>query len=338
MKKILIIFSIVLIIIAFSLAMIIYTTQTNLSKHHIKKELIIDIPKHSDLNTIIDKFNKKNELLPKFKYYLIIKYYTKFQNKKLIAGTYRFKKGTPYSEVISSLFKGTHQYFIKITYPEGITYKDFAKITEKHLFIPSNQFIEYVNSKELLKKYKINAQTIEGYLYPSTYFFKPNSSLEQIIDKLISTLFDIWNKNFKNQADKSGYSMHTILTLASIIEAEAPAIEERKRISGVYHNRLKNHILLQADPTIQYALNGKKRVLYKDLIINNPYNTYKFAGLPPGPINSPGFTAIEAALNPERHNYFFFVAIGDSSGRHYFATNLKDHKKNVIKYREKRKK
>jgi len=124
-------------------------------------------------------------------------------------------------------------------------------------------------------------------------------------------------------------NIHQILTLASIIEAETPVISERKRVSGVFHNRLKKKMPLAADPTIQYALGThKKRLLYSDLEVDSPYNTYKNAGLPPGPINSPSYSSIEAALTPEVHNYLFFVAKGDGSNTHNFAKNYDEHQNN----------
>ncbi len=338
MKKILIATISLIIIIIIIISYIIYDTEKNLVKNHINKTIIIDIPKKTNLSQVIDKLNEQNEFIPKFKYFLIMKYYTKFYNKYLIAGTYKFEKGFSYYQVINSLFNGTNQYLIKVTYPEGITYKQFAEITEKHFNIPAEQFINYVNSEKVLKKYGIQAPSIEGYLYPSTYKFKPNIKLEQIVDKLITTFKQIWYKNFENQAQRLTWSMHKVITLASIIEAESPIIEERKRISGVYHNRIKKGMLLQADPTVQYALNGKKRLLYKDLKINSPYNTYKFIGLPPGPINSPGFTSIEAALNPEKHNFIYFVAKGDGSERHNFSESFIKHQKFIKAYRKNQRK
>jgi len=138
--------------------------------------------------------------------------------------------------------------------------------------------------------------------------------------------------SLKRRATELGYSTHEILTLASIIKGETNGVDEMKRISGVYHNRLKRGMKLQADPTVQYLLpDGWRRLLYEDLEIDSPYNTYKYAGLPPGPINNPGKNAILAALYPENNKYFYFVA--DGKGGHKFGKTHREHIRNVREYR-----
>ena len=159
------------------------------------------------------------------------------------------------------------------------------------------------------KSLLFHTYNLEGYLLPETYQFERNVNVKQIINKLLNEGEKIWNSDNKDKVLSMGYSQYEILTLASIIEAETPNKIEYKKISGVYHNRLKIGMLLQADPTVQYALGSKKKLRRIDLDFNNPYNTYVYAGLPPGPINNPGKGAILAALNPEKHNFLYFVAI-----------------------------
>lgn len=129
-------------------------------------------------------------------------------------------------------------------------------------------------------------------------------------------------------------SRHQVVTLASIVEAETPVLEERPRVAGVYINRLEKGMLLQADPTVQYALNKFSRLTYSDLNYDSPYNTYRYAGLPPSPINSPSKSSIDAVLNYEKHNFIYFVAKGDGSGLHNFARTYEEHLKNVSLYRK----
>lgn len=171
---------------------------------------------------------------------------------------------------------------------------------------------------------------------PDTYNLYKKQKAQDIIKKLavIHQLF--WDKKCADLQKESSYSKHEILTLASIIEAEASIASERKRISGVYHNRLKRGMKLEADPTVQYAIGKRKRLFYSDLRVDNPYNTYKYSGLPPGPINCPGRESILAALQPEKHAYIFFVAKGDGTGEHVFTTNGMDHAKAVSAYRKQR--
>jgi len=147
---------------------------------------------------------------------------------------------------------------------------------------------------------------------------------------------DIWTTENEEKLKNSGLSKLELLTIASIVQAETPLESELETVAGLYLNRVKIGMMLQADPTVQFALGDKKRLLYKDLEYDSPYNTYKYAGIPPGPINNPGKAAILATLNPEKHNYLYMVAFGDGSGSHYFAKTVREHNNNVIKYKKAR--
>ena len=166
------------------------------------------------------------------------------------------------------------------------------------------------------------------------YDFFYNSNVEKVANLLFETQEILWNSKFDESAKRMGWSKYEVLTLASIIEAETPLVTERTRISGVYHNRLRKKMRLQADPTVQYIVGGKDRLSYRDLKKVSPYNTYLYAGLPPGPINSPGESSIYAALNPEQNDYIYFVAFGDGTNRHQFARTLREHKAYSAKYRK----
>lgn len=212
---------------------------------------------------------------------------------------------------------------LKLTIPEGSQSKNLFQDINT-LLNTDYDFNKYFNSTEILEQYKVNASSLEGYLYPDTYYLYHDSSPEQIIDILLSEFWKKFDENLQDRANQLGFSVHEVVTLASIIEGEAMLDSERSTISSVYHNRLKINMKLQADPTIQYIIPGPPKTLSnRDLRIKSDYNTYQNYGLPPGPINNPGIASIKAALYPEDTNFLFFVAQGD--GSHAFTTNEKDH-------------
>ena len=212
---------------------------------------------------------------------------------------------------------------LKLTIPEGSQSKNLFQDINT-LLNTDYDFNKYFNSTEILEQYKVDASSLEGYLYPDTYYLFHDSSPEEIIDILLSEFWKKFDENLQDRANQLGFSVHEVVTLASIIEGEAMLDSERSTISSVYHNRLKINMKLQADPTIQYIIPGPPKTLSnRDLRIKSDYNTYQNYGLPPGPINNPGIASIKAALYPEDTNFLFFVAQGD--GSHAFTTNEKDH-------------
>ena len=212
---------------------------------------------------------------------------------------------------------------LKLTIPEGLQSKKLFKNINS-LLNTDYDFDQYFESQNILEQYNISAKTLEGYLYPNTYYIYHDSTPKEIIDILLKEFWNQFDKNLQDRANQLGFSVHEVVTLASIIEGEAMLDSERETISSVYHNRLKINMKLQADPTIQYILSGPPKALSnRDLRVKSDYNTYQNYGLPPGPINNPGIESIKAALYPKDTNFLFFVAQGD--GSHAFTTNEKDH-------------
>ena len=212
---------------------------------------------------------------------------------------------------------------LKLTIPEGLQSKKLFKNINS-LLNTDYDFDQYFESQNILEQYNISAKTLEGYLYPNTYYIYHNTNPKEIIDILLKEFWNQFDKNLQDRANQLGFSVHEVVTLASIIEGEAMLDSERETISSVYHNRLKINMKLQADPTIQYILSGPPKALSnRDLRVKSDYNTYQNYGLPPGPINNPGIESIKAALYPKDTNFLFFVAQGD--GSHAFTTNEKDH-------------
>ncbi len=212
----------------------------------------------------------------------------------------------------------------KVTIPEGSTARQIAGILAARVKIDSSEFMRLVFDSTFAAANNIAANSLEGYLFPETYRFYWGITPVEAAKILIRQFFKKLPADAAEKAAALGYSLHEMIILASIVEGEAVLPQEAAIIAGVYHNRLKKHIRLQADPTIQYIIpDGPRRLLNRDLRIDSPYNTYKYYGLPPGPINNPGSTAIAAALNPADVPYIYFVAKGD--GSHVFSRTLKQH-------------
>ncbi len=285
----------------------------------------VKIPNKASIEGAINIMNSRSMLKPDWLFLFAAKYYAKYENGTLYAGSYAFKPGMTNWEVLKSIFTGDNLNVVNVTIPEGISYRSIAEIFHEKANIDEDYFLYLCTSDSMLDARGINANTVEGYLMPDTYTVFKSQDADEVIDKLLNTSEKMWDSTAYAKADFLGFTRHETLTLASMIEAETPVDEEKRKISGVYHNRLEVNMLLQADPTVQFAIGSKRRLTYDDLKSNNPYNTYKFKGLPPGPINNPGRESIRAALNPEDHKYYYFVAVGDGSGEHNFARNLEQH-------------
>ncbi len=308
------------------------------NKIDVDSDVKVRIKYNSSISEIVHTLNAANLLKPNWLFEKIVKFYAYSTSKSILAGYHKFPANITNAELIESLFYGENLYIKHVVFPEGINIKRFAQILNRQLGMDSAYFVALCRDKSLIAKYKLNAPSLEGYLMPATFNFFIDISPEEVLDILVDEQQKVW-KQFENAAKNTGLSQNAALTMASIIEAETPIADERPTISGVYHNRLKKGMLLQADPTVQYAIGTpKKRLLYSDLAVESRYNTYKYQGLPPGPINSPSQSSIAAAVSPEKNDYLYFVAIGDGSNRHQFSKTYKEHLKKVAEFRKNRKK
>ncbi len=295
---------------------------------------ITEIKRGSSSESILNIMNSKGALEPSWFYKFYISCIAYFDKKFIKAGFYKFDTLMTNSQIIDALTHGTHQYTIRITIPEGLNYREIADIVSKNTKIDKQKFIKLCESDSLLSVRGIPGKTLEGYLQPNTYDFYPNVDEKTILNRLLNEQDKLFVHNLAEKGNRFNLNRHEILTLASIIEAETPINAEKKKVSGLYHNRLKKNMLLQADPTVQYALGIKRRLLYSDLSYDNKYNTYKYPGLPPGPINNPGKNSIIAAVEPETHNYLYMVAAPDASGWHNFSETYSGHLEFVREFRE----
>ncbi len=212
-----------------------------------------------------------------------------------------------------------------VTILEGLEKTQIAAILSEKMNLDQKKLLLLMNSAAFCKTLSVQAKDLEGYLFPETYNFPITVSEQQVLRRMVEHCRAVFDERLQSRARELEMSIHEVITLASIIEGETSWDSERDTIAAVYHNRLKKGMRLQADPTVQYALPGEpRRLFYKDYNYESPYNTYRQAGLPPGPINSPGRASIEAALFPADVDYFYFVATG--KGGHIFTRTLQEHK------------
>lgn len=240
------------------------------------------------------------------------------------AGTYEIPPNTNLPGVIDILVGG-RTLLVSVTIPEGLRLEQQAGVAARELGIDSAAFVAAATDPVLADSLGVDAPTLEGYLFPETYRVDPSTDARELVRLMVGEFHRAFGDEWKERAESLGRSIGEVVTLASIVEEEARVAEERPIIAGVFWNRLAEGMKLEADPTVQYALGShRQRVLYRDLEIDSPYNTYLYPGLPPGPIASPGYASLEATLYPDTVPWFYFFATGDG-GRHTFSATFAEH-------------
>lgn len=252
---------------------------------------------------------------------------------KIKSGKYIINDNQNNKDLVSQLRSGK-QSPVKLTLSNINSLEDIAQKAGNALEADSNEILTNLKSNDYLSNLGLDTLTIKSHLLPNTYEFYWNTNADKFIKRMISESNIFWNEERKLKAQKINLSPHQVVTLASIVQMESNKKDEYQRIAGVYLNRLKDNWPLQADPTVKYAMGTPelKRVLTIHTQFDSPYNTYKNTGLPPAPIVFPESYTIDAVLNAENHNYYFFCAREDFSGYHSFAKNLSEHNKNAATY------
>ena len=298
------------------------------SNRYIDKTVFV-IEKGMSLNTVTNLLYEKDIIHNKsfFKYRV---YFLGLSNK-IPVGTFVVEGKVSSRNIINTIFKDG-PIRLKLTIPEGSSSEQIF-LNANILFDASDNYNVLFKDLTFMKEFNIQASSLEGYLFPDTYYFFEGTSGRKVLVTMIDEFWKNFNKTFIERTNELGFTVHEVVTLASIIEGEALLNKERAIISSVYHNRLKKRMKLQADPTIQYLIPGNPKALsIRDLRRVSPYNTYLNYGLPPGPINNPGLESIRAALYPASTDYLYFVAQGD--GSHVFTTNQQDHLKAKKLYKQ----
>jgi UPF0755 protein len=294
-------------------------------------EQFVEIPAGAGTRTIGDRLVQGGVIRDALSFRVGL--YVSGKGRHLQAGEYRFDRAMTPMEVIDKLARGD-VYVINITFPEGLTAADMAKIFEVHGLGTAAAFVKAAHDPSPIKTLDPAARDLEGYLFPETYLLPRHTDAARLV-RLMTTRFEqVLTPEARQAADARGLTIRQVVTLASIVEKEAARPDERPIVAAVYENRLRIGMPLQCDPTVIYALERVGRytgnLRRDDLAFDSPYNTYRYPGLPPGPIASPGRASLEAAIHPASVDFLYFVSRND--GSHEFARTLEEHNRNVQKW------
>ena len=331
-KKILTRWDVLAVLSVFVLILILsYLTFFTPNYYSAKSPVIFEIKSGEDYSSVANRLYEKGIIPSKTNFKIAGFIYG--AERKVRAARYHISTGLSYLDLLDLLISGKCDFQKSFSVNPGQTIKWLAHRLQKYIYIDSTDFVNLATNSSFADSLGLNQKSFEGYLFATDYEIFERSSPKEAIILFYNAFKEFYNDTLLERTERLGFTINEIVTLASIIKGETDKVDEMPRISGVYHNRLRIGMKLQADPTIQYILpGGWRRLTFKDLELNSPYNTYKYTGLPPGPINSPGKAAILAALYPEKNNYLYFVA--DGNGGHLFSKTLREHNNNVKKYRE----
>jgi UPF0755 protein len=292
------------------------------------EKVVINVRQGQSLRTTADSLHQNSIIKNPLKLIIIAR--IKGYDKRLKAGEYLLSAAMTPRQILETMVRGEVRLH-KLTVPEGYNSQQIAELVAQAGFGESEAFNRLATDPDLTREMGIEAETLEGYLFPDTYFFPKNVPVNKIIKTMVQRFWSIFKPEWKERASSFGFTVHQVVTLASIIEKETGAPFERPIISSVFHNRLKKNMRLESDPTVIYGIKDfDGNLTRKHLKTRTPYNTYKIRGLPVGPIANPGRASLEAALYPEETPFIYFVSKKDST--HYFSTNLKEHNRAVRKY------
>jgi UPF0755 protein len=294
-------------------------------------EQFVDIPEGSGSRAIGDRIVAGGVVPDHLTFRVAL--YLSGEGRKLKAGEYRFDRAMTPLEVIDKIARGD-VYVIPVTFPEGLTIAEMAKIFEAHGFGPAASFVDAAKDVSSIHDLDPAARDLEGYLFPETYPLSRHADAPKVVKLMTARFAHVFTAEMRQAAAAAHLTARQAVTLASIVEKETARADERPLVAAVYATRLRIGMPLQCDPTVIYALTKAGRydgnIHHDDLSFDSPYNTYRYPGLPPGPIASPGRASLEAALHPADADYLYFVSRND--GSHAFARTLDEHNRNVQKY------
>ena len=298
---------------------------------YVGSEQFVEVPAGAGTQAIGDRLVAAGVVRDQITYRIAL--WMSGQARRLEAGEYRFDQPMTALDVIGKIARGD-VYVVAVTFPEGLTIADMSKMFEAHGFGPASAFVDAANNTAPLQALDPAAHDLEGYLFPETYALSRRTDAAKLVRLMVERFEHEFTPEMRKAADARGLSVRQVVTLASIVEKETARPEERPLVAAVYENRLRIGMGLQCDPTVIYALQraGKYtgNLRRDDLAFNSPYNTYRYPGLPPGPIAAPGKASLDAVIHPADANYLYFVSRND--GSHQFAPTLDEHNRNVRKY------
>lgn len=298
-----------------------------------KKSEIIYIKTGSSFSDVVNMLYEHNLILNRTTFEWVAK--RKKYDQLVKAGRYRILAKMGNNDLLNLLRSG-EQEPVQVTFNNIRTKEQLISRVCNRIEADSAVLIELLNDEQMTAKYGFDKQTIMSIFIPNTYEFFWNTSAEQFVERMAKEYKKFWTDERKAKAKATGLTQSEVVVLASIVQAEQNRYNDEKPIiAGLYINRLKKNMLLQSDPTVIFAIGdfSINRVLTEDMLIDSPYNTYKYAGLPPSPINIPEISSVDAVINYAKSNYIYMCAKEDLSGRHNFASTLVQHNRNANKYR-----
>lgn len=294
----------------------------------IQEPVIFEIHRGESFDSVSRKLEEKNLMGSRLKWTIVARYTG--HDETIRFGEYRITPDMTPMDILNRFSRGD-VVLHKVTLPEGFTMRQIAARLEAVGLCGRDAFISLATDPQFAKSLQIQGETLEGYLFPDTYFFEKNPSEKDVIQAMVERFHTTFTRKWKDRAAELGFTVHEIVTLASIIEKETGLDTERPTVSSVFHNRLKRNMRLDSDPTVIYGIDDfDGRIRTRHLRESTPYNTYVQKGLPPGPIANPGFGSLHAALYPEDTDYLFFVA--KSEREHHFSETYEEHRRAVRKY------
>lgn len=330
-KKVLIIIIIVVTVLVSSFAFYAYQILYSPNVLVDKEDKFLYIPTGAHFQSVQDSLYEGDYVQDMLSFSFLAKLMKYDENVK--PGRYHIKSNMT-NRALIQLLRGGMQTPTEVTFNNVRTLEELSVKISSSIEIDANQFLETIKDTAVVEKYGFTDETIKCMFIPNTYEVYWNISAEGLIDRMYNEYDNFWNEERRRKADSIRLSPVEVSVLASIVQAETKKKEESTVIAGLYLNRLERGMLLQADPTLVYAAGdfSIKRVLNKHKEIDSPYNTYKYAGLPPGPINFPSVHSIDAVLNYDDNNYLYMCAKEDFSGYHYFTSSLRQHLNNARKF------
>ncbi|HEU4683573.1 MAG TPA: endolytic transglycosylase MltG [Nitrospira sp.] len=291
---------------------------------------VVVIPDGSNFHQVATLLERERLIRSRFAFIVLGRFQS--VDRKIHAGEYELSAAMLPSEILSRLLNG-QVVLHPVTIPEGLTMGHIADLLHQHGVVDRTEFLRLGHDRSFIASLGLNTDSLEGYLYPDTYNFPRPIKAKDVATAMVDRFKQMFGPDLRARALELNMSEHDVVTLASIIEKETGATDERPEISAVFHNRLKKHIPLQSDPTVIYGLTSfDGNIRKKDLSSPSPYNTYKVTGLPPGPISNPGLQAIRATLFPSASRALYFVSRND--GTHQFSATLAEHNQAVEKYQK----
>ena len=321
-----------LVVLFLASSLFVASTFYNFSGPKTVAPFSVEVQKGGSLRQVAKQLKQAEVISSVNKFVLLAKLMGKEQNLRW--GEYEFnQQGAHPIDVLRQITEGELKKY-KVTVPEGYNSQQIAELLQYHELVDAIAFEDYVLSEEAAEKHSVPGPTLEGYLFPTTYFLRKGMTAVELADEMVLNYKKTITDEMRQRMEKLRMSEREVVTLASIIEKETSEKDERGQISAVFHNRLQKNMRLQADPTVIYGINQfDGNITKKHLQTYTPYNTYRIKGLPPGPIASPGKAAIEAALFPEQSDFLYFVA--NDKGAHDFSRTYKEHHEKVLRYQVK---